>query len=465
MLADIGVFFADNFKKWLPNSYIFALLLTIVSAVMAIVWVDSTPLEIIQSWYKGFFILLKFAMQMVLILATGYAIAISPPASKGIDLIASKIQTPAMVYVIVVFVGCLFSFVSWGWIVLTGVLARELAKRIKKVDYCLLSACVYTTLLPWHGGLSGSIPLLLNTPDNFLITTGTLSYTIATSKTLMSPMNIICQMMLLISLPILMVLMKPSKEKVQDFYDLKEHENQEREMTVAQEAQGTRLPFNNLSDSLNNSKIILFIVATAGMWFLGMHFRTNGFDINLNVIIFSFIIIGMFCHLTPLRYEIAMKRACSNISGIILQFPFYAGIMGIMIHTGLGKAIAILIAGSASVETFPIVSFISGGVVNIFIPSGGGEWAVIGPTIIKAAGELGAHMSPEQLADFIAKTAMAVAYGDSCTNMIQPFWTLTFFPIISAGVKMQARDIMGYTFVACLWSTIVFIFCVKFVPI
>lgn len=111
-------------------------------------------------------------MQMVLILATGYGIAVSPPAAKGIDWIASKIRTPAMVYVIVTAVGCLFSFVSWGWIVLTAILGRELAVRVKKVDYRLLTACVYTALLPWHGGLSGSVPLLIDTPNNFLIKRG-----------------------------------------------------------------------------------------------------------------------------------------------------------------------------------------------------------------------------------------------------------------------------------------------------
>jgi short-chain fatty acids transporter len=122
MLSKFGSIFADNFRKWLPDSFIFAILLTFIAGVLAFFWVDAGIFAIIKAWYGGFFNLLAFAMQMVLILATGYAIAISPPAAKGIDWLASKTKTPAMVYIVVTAVGCIFSFISWGWIVLTAVL-------------------------------------------------------------------------------------------------------------------------------------------------------------------------------------------------------------------------------------------------------------------------------------------------------------------------------------------------------
>jgi len=465
MLARFGTIFADNFRKWLPDSFIFAILLTFISGIMAFFWVDAGIFDIIKAWYKGFFNLLKFAMQMVLILATGYTIAISPPATRGIDWIASKIKTPAMVYIIVTAVGCIFSFVSWGWIVLTAVLGRELAVRVKGVDYRLLAACVYTSLLPWHGGLSGSVPLLVNTPGNFLIKQNILTEVIPTTITLASPMNIITQLALLITLPILMVMMKPADDKVVEFDDLKEGGAEAKQVTIAEEAEGLRLPFKNISDGLNSSRVAQYVISAMGLWFLIWHFSTKGFDINLNIMIFLFIIAGMLCHVTPVRYGVAMKRACSNVSGIILQFPFYAGIMGIMVGTGLAKAIAMWIAGAASVGTFPFISFVIGAFVNMFVPSGGGEWAVVGPTIVEAAKELGTNMSPEMLTDFIARAAMAEAYGDSCTNMIQPFWTLTFIPVVAAGVKLQARDFMGYTAISCIWSAIIFAICVTWLPV
>ncbi|MBW2594798.1 MAG: short-chain fatty acid transporter [Deltaproteobacteria bacterium] len=465
MLATTGRFFADKFRKVLPDSFIFAILLTFIAAIMAWGFVDAKPFGIVQAWYKGFWILLGFAMQMVLILVTGYAIAISPPAEKFLDWLATKIKSPIAVYGLVTLLGCTFSLISWGWIVLTAVLGRELARRVKKVDYRLLAACVYTSFLPWHGGLSGSIPLVLNTPNNFLIKTKVLSETIPTTITLLSPMNIIIALSLLIVLPALMMMMKPSDEHVVEYNDMVDEEHKAmKPLTVAEEAESLRLAEPNLSDTLNNSIIIMVIICLGGLWFLGHHFYTKGFDVNLNIMNFLFITIGMICHKTPFRYVVAMKRSCSNVSGIVLQFPFYAGIMGIMIHTGLGNAIALWIAGTASVATFPLISFLIGGFVNIFVPSGGGEWAVVGSTIVQAATTLGANMSPDQLTSFIARCSMAVGYGDSWTNMIQPFWTLAFFPIIAAGTKMQARDIMGYTFVSLIVSFFVFAICITWMP-
>jgi short-chain fatty acids transporter len=465
MLANFGRFFADSFRRWLPDSFLFAILLTFIAAILAMLVKGSAPFEVVTSWYKGFWSLLTFAMQMVLILVTGFAIAISPPASRFIDWLASRIRNPVMVYVVVVFVGGIFALISWGWIVLTAVLARELATRVRGVDYRLVAACVYASFLTWHGGLSGSIPLLLNTPDNFLIKAGALTETIPSALTLGSVMNIVCNLALLVTLPLLMVLMRPAANAVVEFQAMREGVTTEREQTVAEEAATLNMKGWNFSDTINNSFIVQIIISLMAVWYLVWHFYTRGFDLNLNIINFLFIAIGMIAHKTPLRYVVALKRASANVSGIILQFPFYAGIMGIMIHTGLGSAIAGWIAGAATVATFPFVAFIAAGVVNLFVPSGGGEWAVVGSTIVEAARNLGVGMAPTELTSYIARASMAVAYGDAWTNMIQPFWTLAFFPIVAAGVRMQARDIMGYTFVAMLWSFVIFAIAVTWLPV
>ncbi|MDH4265698.1 MAG: TIGR00366 family protein [Deltaproteobacteria bacterium] len=466
MIATFGRFFAERFRRWIPDSFIFAIMLTLIAAAMALLFVGAKPFGIVQAWYKGFWVLLAFAMQMVLILVTGFAIAISPPAEKFLDWLSKKVKTPVAVYGVVTFAGLIFSMISWGWIVLTAVLAREMAKRVKGVDYCLLAACVYSSNLGWHGGLSGSIPLVLNTPNNFLIQAKVLETTIPTTMTLLNPMNIGVCVGLLIVLPVLMILMRPADNQVTEFADMVDEEHKAiRPMTVEEEANTLKLPDKNLSDALNSSIILQFIIVIAGLWFLVHHFATKGFDINLNIMNFLFIILGMLAHKTPLRYLVAMKRSCSNISGIVLQFPFYAGIMGIMIHTGLGKAIAVWIAGFATVSTYPFIAFIIGGVVNIWVPSGGGEWAVIGQPILEAAKTLGASLPKEQLTELFARSSMAVAYGDAWTNMIQPFWTLAFLPVMAAGTKMQARDIMGYTFVSMIVSFFIYAICVTWLPI
>ncbi len=466
MLKTTGKFFADKFRRLLPDSFLFAILLTFIAAILALLFVNAKPFGIVQAWYKGFWSLLAFAMQMVLILVTGYALAISPPISKFLDWLGTKVKSPVAVYATVGIAGCIFALISWGWVVLTAVLARELAKRVAKVDYRLLCGCVYASILTWHGGLSGSVPLLLNTPNNFLIKAGVLSSTIPTSITLLSPMNIVCSIVLIFLVPAVFVMMRPTEENVVEYSDMVDESLKGvTPVSVAEEAESLKLPDKNLSDLLNHSLLIQIIISLMGLWYIVWHFATKGFSLDLNIMNFTFIILGMICHKTPFRYIIAMKRACSNVSGIVLQFPFYAGIMGIMIHTGLGKAIAVWIASAASVGTYPFICFIAAGIVNIFVPSGGGEWAVVGPTIVEAARTLGASMAPDQLTAYIARCSMAVAYGDEWTNMIQPFWTLAFFPIVAAGTKLQARDIMGYTFVAMVASFFVYAICVTWLPV
>ena len=309
-------------------------------------------------------------------------------------------------------------------------------------------------------------PLLLNTPNNFLIKANILSETIPTTITLLGPMNIVVTIALIVLLPLLVYSMRPKGDDIEEFKDLAvDGAAGAKTMTVAEEAESLRLPVKNFSDMLNYSWVITLIICIGGVYYLVWHFATNGFDVNLNIMNFLFIMLGMIFHKNPFRYVIAMKRACSNVSGIVLQFPFYAGIMGIMIHTGLGKAIAMWIAGGATIGTYPFICFLVAGFVNLFVPSGGGEWAVVGPTIVEAAKTLGAGLSPDQLTHFIAKSSMAVGYGDSWTNMIQPFWTLAFMPVIAAGTKMQARDIMGFAFIGLIGSGIIFTLCILFIPL
>jgi len=152
-----------------------------------------------------------------------------------------------------------------------------------------------------------------------------------------------------------------------------------------------------------------------------------------------------------------MKRACGNVSGILFQYPFYAGIMGIIVGTGLGKQIGSSLAQTATVKTLPMIAFFTRGLVNFAIPSAGGEWAVIGPSIIETAKVLGTEMSPEQFSKFIARLALAVAYGETLTNLIQPFFILIILPVMGAGVRLQARDVMGYVFIPFIAYMLVYL--------
>ncbi len=464
MLRALGSVFSQRLQRWIPEPFVFAIILTLGVGLAALVFTESGLNQVVDHWYRGFWMLLEFGMQMVLILVTGFAIALSPPISRLIDRLAQLARTPGSVYVLVIIVGGLFNLVSWGWAVLTAIFARELARRVDGIDYAYLVALVYLSGQPWVGGLSSSIALLLNTPDNFLIEAGVLSARIPVSATLGSLLNWLYLGMIFLTLPALMWLMRPHEHEVQSIDELAEAEA-EHHRTVAEEAAARASPDNTVSDRLNNDVWLQSLVAIAGLSFLVRHFASRGLDLDLNIMIFLFFCVGLLVHRTPMRYVIAMKRACSNVSGIVFQYPFYAGIMGIMMYSGLGGLMADSIANGASLHSLPFFSQLAGAVTNFAIPSAGGEWAVIGPALTEAAISVGAGLSPEQMEALIARVAMAAAYGETSTNLLQPFFLLVVLPIMGAGVRIQARDVMGYLVIPFIYIFLATALLVTYTPL
>ena len=444
MLEKLGSRFTQLFLKYMPNSFVFAIVLTIITGLGALIWLDTTPMGVIDSWYKGFFDLLGFAMQITLIVITGYSIALSPIINKGLNSLTKYITTPKQVYLLVVFVGGILALVSFGWIVVTCLFARELATRVKKVNYPFLVACVYFSMGGWVCGLSSSIPLLLNTENNYLIKAGLLSGIIPTSYTLGSVLNLTMIIVFVVVAPLMMILLIPKKGKVKELNDMLDAHHKATEISIKDEALSLKLPFKSLSDGLNNSVILQMIIVAMGLAYIVFHFDTKGFDLNFNIMIFIFIIAGLLLHKTPMRYIISMKRSSGNISGILFQYPFYAGIMGIMLYTDLGKELGQVLASFSTIDTYPFFAYLTGGLVNFAIPSAGGEFAVVGPSIINAVNELGAGLPQEDITAMISRASLSVAYGESLSNLLQPFYLLLVMPIMAAGVKIQARDIMGH---------------------
>ncbi|PKM68990.1 MAG: short-chain fatty acid transporter, partial [Firmicutes bacterium HGW-Firmicutes-18] len=200
-------------------------------------------------------------------------------------------------------------------------------------------------------------------------------------------------------------------------------------------------------EKMENSKILWGLVTLMGFAYIVFHFMTKGFDLNLNIVNFIFMFTGILLHGTLRRYIDAVIEGAKGASGIVLQFPFYAGIMGMM--TGLnanGVSLAGVISNGfvsiSTATTFPLFTFLSAGIVNFFVPSGGGQWAVQGPIMMPAGASLGVEP---------AKTAMAIAWGDAWTNMIQPFWALPALGIAGLG----ARDIMGYCVITLLVTGVI----------
>ena len=444
MLTRIGGKFTELFQKNMPNAFVFALVLTLLTGIAALFWMDKSPLDIVIAWYDGFWNLLEFGMQMVLLVITGYSIALSPLIKNAIDKLTKFINTPRQVYFFSVLIGSLLSLVSWGWIIIAAVLARELALRVKGVNYPFLIACVYFSMGSWSSGLSSSIPLLLNTQNNYIIEAGILSETIPTTYTLGSSLNMAMIVLFLIVSPLLMLLLAPKGKSTKELTGMLKSEKDAGKQTIAEEATQLRLPFKTLSDTLNNSVVLQWSIAALGLSYIVYHFWTRGFNLNLNIMIFIFLVLGLILHKTPIRYTISMQRSSSNVSGILFQFPFYAGIMGIMTYTGLGNQLAEIMASYATLDSFPFLAYTLGGIVNFAIPSGGGEFAVIGPSVIEAVNNMAVGLSSQELIALNARAALSIAYGESLTNLLQPFFLLMVLPVMGAGINVQARDIMGY---------------------
>ena len=444
MIEKLGKNFTQIYLKFMPNAFVFAILLTLITGIGAFVWLDTGPLEIIKSWYDGFFDLLEFAMQVVLLIITGFSIALSPVVKRSIDSFAHHIKSPIQVYLIVMFFGVLLSLISFGWVVITCVLARELAMRVKGINYPFLIACVYFSNKSWVVGLSSSIPLLLNSENNFLIETGLLTSVIPTSFTLQSTLNIAMIVLFVIGAPLTMLILRPKSACNKELRDLIVTNESHEIKTIKEEASSLKLPFKSLSDKLNNSFILQMLIVIMGLVYIIFHFSTKGFDLNFNIMIFIFLIIGLYLHKTPMRYVISMKRSSSNISGILYQYPLYAGIMGIMLYTGLGEKLGEVMASVATIDSYPFYAYLSGVIVNFAIPSAGGEFAAIGPSLISAINQLGAGLSQNEITAMITRASLSVAYGEGLSNLLHPFYLLLVMPVMGKGTKLQARDIMGY---------------------
>lgn len=320
------------------------------------------------------------------------------------------------------------SWINWGFGLVVGALfAKELARQIK-VDYRLLVASAYSGFVVWHGGLAGSIPLTIATEGHF---TAEQIGVIGTGETIFSLFNIAIVLCLFVAVPLVNRLMLPD-EKESVYID----------PALLGETETARPRIARPAERLENSTTLAWLVGIPGLLFLVDHFLLRGGGLNLNVVNLLFLFLAIVLHRTPQSLLNSLQEAIKGGAGIVIQFPFYAGIMAIMVQSGLAETLSSALISFATEATLPFWSFISAGIVNIFVPSGGGQWAVQAPVMLPAAQALGVD---------IPRVAMAVAWGDAWTNLLQPFWALPVLGI--AGLK--AKDIMGFCLIQLLITGII----------
>jgi short-chain fatty acids transporter len=432
-------------SKYLPDAFIFAIVLTIITFIGGIALTGQSPFQMILHWAgpKGFFGLLTFTMQMVLVLVLGSAMAQAPVFKRLLRKIAKAAKTPVRGIMITAFVSVIACWINWGFgLVIGALLAREIAREVKGIDYRLLIASAYSGFVVWHGGISGSIPLQIANPGALATVAPNVfdkTFTIPTSLTIFSPMNLFISGIIIFGLPFVCKAMIPDEEHTIEVDPIKLVE-----LETPVEDPSTFSP----ADKMERSRILWIIALVMGFSYILYNFTKVGINLSLDFVNFIFLFVGVLLHGTLRKYIDAINEAAKAAGGIILQFPFYAGIMGMMtganLETGISLAgvIANAFVSISNQTTFPLFSFWSAGIINMFVPSGGGQWAVQAPIMMNAGHAIG--VDP-------AKTAMAIAWGDAWTNMIQPFWALPALSI--AG--LSAKDIMGYCVITLLFSGIV----------
>lgn len=428
-------------NRWLPDPFLFAIILTIVVFIFAMIGTQQGPITMIWAWggqggtKLGMWNLLAFSMQMALVLVLGSALASAKICKKILSTIAGVAKDKKGAIIVTTFVSTICCWLNWGFGLIVGaLLAKEIARRVRDVDYPLLIASAYSGFVIWHAGLSGSIPLALGGKDGYVV--GDQVFKATTMETIFHPMNLIMCGLVLILMPLVNYAMHPDAQHTVTVNPDVLKDEAERTYTI-----------DTPAEKIEHSKILWAIVVVMGFIYIIYYFIQRGFSLDLNIVNTIFLFLGLLAHGNLRKYVDAIGDAAGGAAGILLQFPFYAGIMGLMVAENangvcLAGIISDFFVSISNQVTFPLWTFLSAGVVNFFVPSGGGQWAVQGPIVMPASTALGVESG---------RAAMAIAWGDQWTNMIQPFWALPALGV--AGLK--ARDIMGYLVIVLLFTGIV----------
>lgn len=431
-------------ERWIPDAFIFALAATVIVVAAALAWTPATAAEIVDAWGGGFWGLIPFTMQMSLIIITGHVLATSGPMRTVIRTVAGWPRTPRGAVALVAFFAMASSWFNWGFsLIFSAVLAREVARRVPRVDYRALAAASFLGLGSiWAQGLSGSAALQMATPGALqpqirdivaggVVAGGLIPFT----HTIFLWQSLVAVLIEIVIVTLVMWLAAPPAGRARTAADLG-IDLTEREAPA---------PAGPLTPGawLEHSAILpLFVVALGGTYLVRYFMRAPEAlnAITLDTVNLSFLLLGILLHRTPARLMHAVQGATPAVWGVLLQFPFYAGIAAVITGTHLSQQLAAVFVGISTATTFPAVVAMYSAVLGVFVPSGGSKWVIEAPYVMAAAHELKVHLG-----------WVVVAYdlGEALANLLQPFWML---PILGM-LGLRARDVMGYTFVVFLALT------------
>lgn len=425
-------FFSRLVARYLPDPMTIAILITVATLVLAVVVQRVSITDAVRYWGDGFWDLLAFTMQMAAILITGYLLARAPIVDRLLDRLALWIPSPRTAIIAATLVGTVGSYVNWGFGLVAGSLvAQKLALHVRGLHYPLAIAAAYSGFCMYGVGVSGSIPLTVATPGHFLEDA---MGVIPTSETSFSGPLLTMSILVMVTMPLFNAWLHPKNPK--DVVEI------DPATVPAVSAPPGVDATTTVGERINRSRWIVVVIGGLAIAYLGIYIADGG-SVNLNTVNFAFLFLGILLMGSVSRFVSVVGDAAKVAAGVIIQYPFYAGIMAILVGSGLVVSFAEMFVGISTAESLPFWSFLSAGIINIAMPSGGGQWAVQGPVMVEAANALGASLP---------QVSMAVALGDQWTNAIQPFWIL---PVLAIS-KLKLKDVMGYLVVILGYLTVVF---------
>ena len=431
-------------ERWVPDAFIFALLATLIVLVSGVAFTPSTLPQVIDAWGRGFWELIPFTLQMALIIITGHVLATSTPVGRVIRAIAAWPTTPRNAVALVAFFAMASSWFNWGFsLIFSAVLAKEIARRVEGVDYRALAAASFLGLGSiWAQGLSGSAALQMASPgalqpqirdivaNNGMVPGGIIPF----RDTIFLWQSIVSVIVEIAIVTLVMWLVTPPAGKGKTARDLGI------DLGKAEIEPPAAIAKPTPGQWLEHSPILNWLIVLIGGTYLVRYFMAAPEPlnaINLNIVNLTFLLLGFLLHKTPARLMHAVQAATPAVWGVILQFPFYAGIAAVITSTALSQQIAHAFVSISSPTTFPAVVATYSAVLGVFVPSGGSKWVIEAPYVMAAAHELKVHLG---------WVVAAYDLGEALANLVQPFWML---PILGL-FQLRARDVMGYTFVVFL---------------
>ena len=441
----------------LPSPFSIALLLTLFTIFLALIWPSQSLSEnqnwldkftnILNSWNDGLWNVkgLSFAIQMMLMLLLGHVLALSSPVNNAINQLLPFCSSNARSALIITFFTLVLSWFNWGLgLVFGAVFCKKImdyaAKSSIGLNHGLIGACGYSGLMIWHGGISGSSLVKISERGHLIdlapeSVKSSVPELIDFSKTVFSNMNIAVTLCLLIALPITMYLLGKKTKVIVPSAIMLPEKNQQKSTLIGLE-------------KFDHSRFVglgigFFILLFCSYLAISHPFTSSFQFINPNYLNLTLLGLALIFHGKIHAFLKAIEKAIGGTAGILIQFPLYFGIMGIVSETGIISDLAAYFQSIATNYTYPIFTFISAGIVNFFVPSGGGQWYIQGPLIIQSAIEMGIPLN---------KSIMAMVYGDQLTNMMQPFWALPLLGITG----LKAKDILPYTLIMMVVGFIIF---------